>query len=168
MGVRFNIQICALMGFFGTSNDTLLRAFRDNISIPPSKVKKSKTYWHLTIGSTGCSETSVTNYNLRFDKSQKSRSHLHCGRSLMSCLVLILHVFRTTDLHARVCVNNFVTNKFYRTVVHSVHSLTAYMTYDSTRLEENLLFKEVWMHRILTVILSINNKNFKLILIWIQ
>ena len=44
MGVRFNIQICALMGFFGTSNDTLLRAFRDNISIPPSKVKKSKTY----------------------------------------------------------------------------------------------------------------------------
>lgn len=64
-----------------------------------------------------------------------------------------------------VCINNFVSNKIYRTVVHSVHSLTAYRTYDSTRLEENLLFKDVWMHKILTVILSNNNTNFKLILI---
>ena len=44
MSVRLNIQICALMGFFGTSNDTLLRALRDNITIPSPKVKKSKTY----------------------------------------------------------------------------------------------------------------------------
>ena len=43
------------------------------------------------------------------------------------------------------------------------HGLTTYMTYRSTRLEENVLFQDIWVHKILTAILHDHYKDFNII-----
>jgi hypothetical protein len=35
-------RICALLGYYAASNGNPLPTFRDNVSVPPSGVKKSK------------------------------------------------------------------------------------------------------------------------------
>jgi len=47
------------------SADRYLRMFRDNFSVPPSMVKQSTNAWPSQMGTIGCPETSVTNYQSR-------------------------------------------------------------------------------------------------------
>jgi len=76
-GFRRDVDgIWALLGCCAAYNDDSLPTFRDNLSIPSSRVKKSKIRpfisWPLKLGPMGCPETSVRNYPIRCVKSQKS------------------------------------------------------------------------------------------------
>jgi hypothetical protein len=58
-------EIFALLGCYAASADRYLRTFRDNFSVPPSMVKQSTNAWPSQMGTIGCPETSVTNYQSR-------------------------------------------------------------------------------------------------------
>ena len=58
-GVRRNVdEACALLGCYAAYNGNSLPTFRDNLSVPSSKVKKPSKG-----GPIGCPETSVRNYH---------------------------------------------------------------------------------------------------------
>ena len=61
-------EICALLRYYAAQNGNVLPAFRNNLSVPPSRVKKSKNpsswiFWPLKMESIDCPETSVKNYH---------------------------------------------------------------------------------------------------------
>jgi hypothetical protein len=58
---RFVNAICAILGFYAAWNGSFLPTFRDNISVPSSRVKHSA--WPLKMWPTGFPETTVRNYN---------------------------------------------------------------------------------------------------------
>jgi hypothetical protein len=77
-----NIKSCdenyALLRYNATSSGNPLPTFRDNVSVPPSRVGKSS--WHLKMGPVCCPETSVTNEH----STQEHRSHQYRAGSLKS------------------------------------------------------------------------------------
>jgi len=56
-------EICALQGIYAEWIDSVLPMFRNNLSVPSSRVKQSNFLgaWPSKMGPMGCSETSVTN-----------------------------------------------------------------------------------------------------------
>jgi hypothetical protein len=57
-------EICDLLGYYAASTSNSVPTFRDNISIPSSRVKTSNwNSWPLKMGPIGCPETSVQNYH---------------------------------------------------------------------------------------------------------
>jgi hypothetical protein len=60
-------EICTLLGYYAASSGNLLPTFRDNVSVPSSKVKKSKksgwTFSPLKMGPIRCPETSIKDYH---------------------------------------------------------------------------------------------------------
>ena len=75
---------CALLGYYAACSGIPLPAFRDNISVPSSRVKNS-----LENGPIGCAETSIRNYhytprnNPEGCSSQSERSlSLHCSSEM--------------------------------------------------------------------------------------
>jgi hypothetical protein len=60
-------EICPLLRYYATSNGNTLPTFRDNVSVPSSRVKKSNnvswTTWSLKMGPICCLETSVKDYH---------------------------------------------------------------------------------------------------------
>jgi hypothetical protein len=61
-GFRCDVeQICALLGYYTASSGSSVPTFRDNLSVPPSRIKKSKLGL-LNMGRMGYLETSVQNY----------------------------------------------------------------------------------------------------------
>jgi hypothetical protein len=76
-------EICALVGYYAAPSGCSVPTFRDNLSVPSSRVKNSKknvsswTSWHLKIGPIGYPETSVQNYHsvLR-NIPEERRSHI--------------------------------------------------------------------------------------------
>ena len=55
--------VCAFLGYYVVYSVNSLPAFCDNLSVPSSRVKKSKNIWisPLKMGPIGCLETSVRN-----------------------------------------------------------------------------------------------------------
>jgi hypothetical protein len=57
-------EICDILGYNATSSGNPLRTFRENISVPSSRVKKSKkTSRYLKMGPIHCPETLVKDYH---------------------------------------------------------------------------------------------------------
>jgi hypothetical protein len=80
-------EIYALLGYNAASSGNPLPTFRDNISVPSSRVKKSKKTWTdpLKMGPIRCPETSVKDYHSTLCYTpEECRSHQHCGGSLKS------------------------------------------------------------------------------------
>jgi hypothetical protein len=66
-------EICALLGYYAASNDNLLPTFRDNVSVPSSRIKKSYWIsWPLKMVPIRYPETSVKNTIWRCIIPQKS------------------------------------------------------------------------------------------------
>jgi hypothetical protein len=69
--VRNVHEICALLRYYAVSNGNPLPTFRDNVSVPSSRVKKSKK-----IGPIGCPETSLKGYHSTVrNNPEESRSY---------------------------------------------------------------------------------------------
>jgi hypothetical protein len=77
-------EICALLGYYTACSGDSLPTFRDNLSVPPSRdLKKSEGTWifwnSLKMGSIGCPETSVRNYQytlLNVPEQRRSLRHV--------------------------------------------------------------------------------------------
>jgi hypothetical protein len=82
-------EICALLGYNAASSGNPLPTFRDNVSVPSSRVKKSYSSWTsrpLKMGPIHCPETSVKDYyhsTLRYTLAER-RTPQHRGGSLKS------------------------------------------------------------------------------------
>jgi hypothetical protein len=55
------VEICGLLGNYTASCDNYLPTFRDNVSVPSSRVKIPR--WPVKMGTIRCPETSVNNYH---------------------------------------------------------------------------------------------------------
>ena len=81
-------DICPLLRFYTAYKGSFLPTFRDNLSVPSSKVKKSKKNWislPSKMGPIGYPETSIINYHYTLCKIPKEgRCHLHRDESLLS------------------------------------------------------------------------------------
>jgi hypothetical protein len=64
---------CALLGYYAASSGTSLPTFRDNVSVPPSEIKKSN---FLEDGNDRFPETSVKNYHYKPRNSPEEHSSL--------------------------------------------------------------------------------------------
>jgi hypothetical protein len=100
-------DICALVGYYAARNGNLLPTFRDNVSVPSSRVKKSKKpSWLLKMGPIGCPETSVQSYHSTLRNiAEECRSPQFFLSSLMNSfcfLVSNLHYF---------CMQNLTDNQ---------------------------------------------------------
>jgi hypothetical protein len=85
-------EICAAVGIYVAYSDSFLTTFRDNLTVPSSRVKQSKesyswTAWPWKIGQIRCPETSVRNYNSISKIPTETRSHSYYGGSLKSRIV---------------------------------------------------------------------------------
>jgi hypothetical protein len=71
-------EICAILGYYTASCGSSVPTFRDNVSVPSSRVKKSKK-----MGPIRCPETSVNSYHTTLCKIlEELRSQLKlCGQN---------------------------------------------------------------------------------------
>jgi hypothetical protein len=109
-------EICALLGHYAASNGNPLPTFRDNVSVPTSRVKKSKnkrsvsswTSWPLNLGPTRCPETSVKDYHSTLPNIPEERRSLKQRRS--EPLNTVININTTcSNITTKVC-------KFPRTI----------------------------------------------------
>ena len=86
LGFRREIdENCALLGHYTASSGNLLPTFRDKLSIPSSRVKKTVPI--------GCPETSVINYHNSLCNDPEERSSLCFFVYLVVCLFVCLVVW---------------------------------------------------------------------------
>jgi len=86
----YEYEICAIQEYYAAYCGNSLSTFRDNLSVPFSRVKKSRIMylgrwisWPLKMGPTGCPETSVRNYHYTLRNiTDECRSHLFGGTTL--------------------------------------------------------------------------------------
>jgi hypothetical protein len=82
-------EICPLLGYNAASSGNSLPTFRENVSVPSSRVKKSKKLFldFLTLedGPIRCPETSVTDYHLTLRYTPEERK---------SCIFKYFDTFR--------------------------------------------------------------------------
>jgi hypothetical protein len=65
---------CALLGYYAPSSGNPLPTFRDNVSVPSSRIKKSKKQrGPLKMGPIRCPETSVKDYHSMVRNSREKR-----------------------------------------------------------------------------------------------
>jgi hypothetical protein len=76
-------EICVLLGCYAASSGNPLPKFRDNVSVPSSRVKKSGEVvllhwisWPLKIGLIHCPETSVKDYHSTLHNTAEERRSL--------------------------------------------------------------------------------------------
>jgi hypothetical protein len=91
------IEICPLLGYYAALSGSYVPTFRDNLSVPSSRVKKFKkeafflNLLTLNMGPIVCPETSVHNYHSTLRNiPEEGRSHLHYGGSLKLRMYRIL------------------------------------------------------------------------------
>ena len=78
-----NNEICALLEYYAASSSNPLPTFRDNVSVPSSRVKTSKKM--MMMGPIRCTETSVKDYHSTLHNiPEERRSHQHRSGSLKS------------------------------------------------------------------------------------
>ena len=74
---------CAPLGYHAASSGNSLSTFRNNLSVPSSRVMKNS--WPLRMGPVGCPETSVRKCHYSVPNNPEKRSsQLLCGWSLKS------------------------------------------------------------------------------------
>jgi len=82
---------CTLLGYYTARSGNSVQTFRSNIAVTFSRVKQSKS-WPLKMGTIGCTETSVRNYQSTLRKIPKeSRSnykYCHSRTPLIRKLVI--------------------------------------------------------------------------------
>jgi hypothetical protein len=82
-------EMCTLVEFCAAYNGAFVPTFRDNLSIPSSRVW---TACPLMMGPIGCPETSVRNYHSTLIKiPQERRTNLHRVGSLKSRKILSVY-----------------------------------------------------------------------------
>jgi hypothetical protein len=140
--------MCAILGYYSAPSGNPLPTFRDNLSVPFSRVKKAKqkkleTSWSLKMGPMGCPKMSVKDYhstlrNIREEhRSQSYISYLLSKRlqfgweQVNICFVIHIEIWqpsRHTYLHVQKLVwcfrracrcRNLSTNPF-RSGVYSI------------------------------------------------
>ena len=88
-GLRHSVnEICAVLEFYAAQNGNLVPNFRDNLSVPYSRVKHS--FWAdspVKMGPISCSETSTHNYHSRVRKAAQLSKQ---GTSLARLWVYLL------------------------------------------------------------------------------
>jgi hypothetical protein len=67
-------EICALVGYYAELNGNPLPTFRDKVSVPFSRVKKSKKKLTLEDRADSCPETSVKDYDSTLRNTPQERS----------------------------------------------------------------------------------------------
>ena len=112
---RWPNEVFATAGCY-TAYVRSLPTFRDSLSVPPSRVKRSEknfswTAWHLKMGPLGCPETSVNNYQPKLCNFPEERKlQLQRGESLKSRNLITWppHSFelRPLDFFLRGCRKN--------------------------------------------------------------
>jgi hypothetical protein len=116
-------KICALLGHYAASSGNPLPAFRDNVSVSSSKVKKTRTSWLLKMGRIRCPETSVKDYRSTLRNiPEERRAHQHRGGSLIPRLfVLSFRFFNrraeatgTSTIHSKIILKYIQRNGFTR------------------------------------------------------
>jgi hypothetical protein len=87
-------EFCALLGYYAKSSCNPLPTFRDNVSIPSSRIKKSKKKsGPFKMGQIRCPETSVKCYHSTLRNTPEERtSHQHRGGSLKPRIVLQVYI----------------------------------------------------------------------------
>jgi hypothetical protein len=85
------IKICALLGYYAAWSGSSVPTFRDNLSVPSWRFKRSNkaffswTSWPLKTRPIGCPETSVQKYHSTpRNIPEEHRYHVHHGGSLES------------------------------------------------------------------------------------
>jgi hypothetical protein len=117
-------EICPHLGYYAALSGSSVPTFRDNLSVPYSKVKKSKkkllsfTSWTLKMGQIGYPETSVQNYySVLRNIPEEGRSRLHRGGSLKSrkegncyrlCSVWIKKVYKIERTNIKTYLKNII------------------------------------------------------------
>jgi hypothetical protein len=82
---HYEFESCALLGYYAASCANYLPTFRDNVSVPFSRVKSPRR--PLKMGPIRCPETSVNNYHMTpRNIPEDRRYHQHRGGSLKSTL----------------------------------------------------------------------------------
>jgi hypothetical protein len=74
---------CALLGYYAARSGNFLRTFRDIVSGPSAGFKNLSPPSTLRMGTMGCPETSVRNYDLSLRNNPEGRnSYVYCKFSL--------------------------------------------------------------------------------------
>jgi hypothetical protein len=149
-------QIWALLGYYAALSGSSVLTFRDNLSVPSSRVNKSSSwaYWPLKMGPIVCPETSVQNYYSTLRNIPEERRSQQAVIS--SSLTYKGHVLR------RVCCKNIEEHSFfrYKDVISPLNRMIKYklqgcvnnhvtaklctsVTFDNTR---NLKTNFLWVH----------------------
>jgi hypothetical protein len=68
-GFRRDVDNCTLLGYYAAANGNPLSTFRDNVSVPSSRVKKSKKK-----GPIRCPETAVKDYHSTVRNAPEERN----------------------------------------------------------------------------------------------
>jgi hypothetical protein len=90
----------ALLGYYTAPSGNTLPTFRDNLSVPSSRVKKS-----LNIGGIGCPETSVKDcHSMLRNVPEECRCHRHRSGNLKSregcsAYLLVVYLRHTSIVH---------------------------------------------------------------------
>jgi hypothetical protein len=80
-------HICTVLGYYASSSGNPVPTFRNNVSVPSSRIKKSRTSRSLKMGPTSCRETPVKYYHSELRNiPEESIDHQHGGGSLKSRL----------------------------------------------------------------------------------
>jgi hypothetical protein len=93
------------------------------VTLSPNKLSNFKgqefrIYWPLNMGPVGCPETSAMNYHSTLcNTSRERRSHILCGESLKSVILVFLFPFLNTCSVANINANSSHEN--YRVNTHS-------------------------------------------------
>jgi hypothetical protein len=68
-------EICDLLGYYAALSSSSVPTFRDNRSVPSSRVKKSKFSWPLKMGLIRCPETSVVDNHSTLRNIEEKHRH---------------------------------------------------------------------------------------------
>ena len=102
---RYVDEICALLGYHAALSCSSVPTFREKLSVPSSRVKKSKrkmtsswASWPLNIGPIRYFEAWVHNYHYTLPNIPEERKyHLHRGGSLKSGKIVV-HIFTMLEV----------------------------------------------------------------------
>jgi len=117
----FVFENCVLLGYYAASSGNFLPTFRDNISIPPSRVM-NPSFGFLTLkkGPIRCPETLVRNFHYSLRNNQEQRSSLPLpGGSLKTRLAF---VFAHILLHWLTCRAQSCTDTRTDIMIHFCES----------------------------------------------
>jgi hypothetical protein len=104
LGFRRDYEICVFLGYYAAS---CLPTFRENVSVPPSRVN-SLDSWPVKMEPIRCPETSVNNYPPRNIPEECRSQNYFYYKKIISVFTEIPEIFRSTKPSSG--------NKYYKNV----------------------------------------------------